>query len=40
LDPYAQVGAALGDAMANEQRETTVRHPCMQSKGYSFEGEK
>jgi hypothetical protein len=39
-DPYAQFGAALGDTIANDERQTTVRRLCMQSKGYTFVGEK
>lgn len=39
-DPYAQLGASMGDAMANSDREITTRRLCMQAKGYTFEGEK
>jgi len=39
-DPYAQFGAALGDTIANDESKTTVRRLCMQSKGYTFVGEK
>jgi hypothetical protein len=39
-DPYAQVGAAIGDALANADRPATIRRLCMQSKGYTFVGEK
>jgi hypothetical protein len=39
-DPYAQTGAAIGDAIANAGREDTIRRLCMQSKGYTFVGEK
>lgn len=39
-DPYAQVGASLGDAIANSDREMTTRRLCMQAKGYTFEGER
>jgi outer membrane lipoprotein SlyB len=39
-DPYAQFGAALGDTITNEESKTTARRLCMQSKGYTFVGEK
>jgi hypothetical protein len=39
-NPYASLGAAIGDSIANDERETTVRRLCMQVKGYSFAGMK
>jgi hypothetical protein len=39
-DPYTQFGAALGDTIANDERQTEIRRLCMQSKGYTFVGEK
>lgn len=35
-NPYAQAGAALGDAFANAERQTELRRLCMQARGYTY----
>jgi hypothetical protein len=39
-DPYSEVGAAIGDTIANDEHQTRVRRLCMQAKGYQFAGTK